>query len=109
MTERDLLDWRGIGTGYLLMLCYGAAFAMIALAPPGLDRWEQREAFVLGLMLLYGGWALVKRPARRVVEWWAEGRRTRHEGLKNAAVVVMCLLSAVLCIVAFPLASRFSW
>ncbi len=109
MTDKDLSDWRGIGTGYLVLLCLAFAFGAIFLMPPGLDRWDQRGAFALLLMLLYGAWAVVKRPVRGLVEGWAGGSRHRHEGLKNAAVAAMCLVSAALCAAGVPLAWTHSW
>ncbi|MBP0492904.1 hypothetical protein [Roseomonas indoligenes] len=109
MTERDLLDWRGIGMGYVILICIAGGVGMAVLAPPRWGNWLQKEVAALILVALYLLWLVLKRPLRWAAEGWAGKDRGRHEGMKNLAVILMCAISAAFCVAAFPLALRYSW
>jgi hypothetical protein len=109
MTERDLSDWRGIGVGYVLILCAVGGAGMDLVAPAGWDQWDQKQAGAIILTALYALWTLLKRPLRWATERLVGEDQARHEGLKNAAVVLLCVISAVVCVGLFPYAQRYSW
>ncbi|WP_458096810.1 hypothetical protein [Roseomonas sp. WA12] len=109
MTERDLSDWRGIGVGFVLILCTVGGAAMGFLAPSDWSQLEQKEIGAVILAGLYGVWALAQPSLRRATEWYVGEDQSRHEWLKNVATVLLCAVSAVACVGLFHSALRYSW
>lgn len=108
MTRIDLSDWRGIAIGHGMMLLYLSAFASVALLP-GVHARD--PLFTLGaggaiaVVLVLSDW--LKGPLRRLLERHVVPDPPRHERLKNAAVALLCVSSAVVTVVGVFVAFRY--